>query len=137
MELYKIEDKFVVGVKGGAFEGTVVEPQAIMLNSTLVPLKMWTAFSYENLKGNVNEVWEYDYTFHKFRSAEIEFYTFLLEYRRVNPSYISGVFEIFVTEEFVNEKLSKLKSYLNVESYFWLSSSCAWIKGEEMIHRVH
>ncbi|MQR93707.1 hypothetical protein [Fictibacillus phosphorivorans] len=130
MKFYKCGQKWVIGVEGGVFENLISEPEALICNIEPEPVMMWKTPLEKSNNPFKKESWEFSYVFRKFQVDNGAIYTLEVEKTRVEPGHIFGVTEIFVTEEYVMEKINDFRSQSNLAEYKWNKDQRKWIELE-------
>jgi hypothetical protein len=130
MEVYKVGEKWALGLSGGHFEDMQKGAEAVIVNKHPLPVRMWKAKTVVDVQEEKGEQWEYDYTFKEHQGDETNIFFFEIKFTRYLPGYFNGSIEFFVTEEYIKEKTDFLRNNKILSEYKWDSGKGTWIEIE-------
>lgn len=131
MDIYKADDKWVLGLSGGNFKDLHKDAEAVIVNNYPTPIRKWQAKTVIDKQNHIGEFWEYDYTFKEHQGDGENIFCFEIGFTRREPSFMCGRIEYFVTEEEIKEKIEFLRNNKILAEYLWDTSKGSWIE----IHR--
>ncbi|MEH7075903.1 hypothetical protein [Neobacillus drentensis] len=128
MEVYRLGEKWVMGLKGGHFNNLQKGSEAIIVDRHPTPIKMWKSKTLVDKQEDKGEVWEYDYTFRQHQGNDNDIFFFEIKFTRQVPGYSYGTIEYFVNEEYVKEKIDYLHQQKMLAEYLWDSERGTFIE---------
>lgn len=126
MNVFKVENKFVLTVDGGEFYAFSSEPEAIISIKRPVPTKLWEVPEIKDRAIFKGEEWIVETVFREFLCDDKKVQILHFEYCRYEPGYVRGKSEFFITEDYAKEKIESLRKTSRIREYTWDAAIPTW-----------
>jgi hypothetical protein len=134
VEVYRTKDKqFIMGLKGGKFEGLSAGAEARVLQREPIPNKRWVTETLIDRINGRQERWEFEHVIIEYMADNENIGIYEIEYKRTKPihAYLSGKMEFFIGEELLEQKVLNWRSNKKLMGSEWDQLSKRWVTIEK------